>query len=60
MEKEFVKQCPYCNSIKTSLQFNPQLKRMVSKCLECNYSGTSVFLDVEKSMAKQAIRVKSK
>ncbi len=38
--------------------YNPDIRRVVSKCEECGYSGTTLFKDVEKSLAKsQTVKI---
>ena len=53
MTNQYVKQCPYCNSVSNHILFNRQLLRMVSECDDCGYSGTNLFTDVERSVALQ-------
>ncbi|MBS3157921.1 hypothetical protein J4206_01400 [Candidatus Woesearchaeota archaeon] len=57
MDKQYVKQCPYCNSVTNHIKFNIQLARMISECDDCGYAGTNLFTDVERSVALQ-VRMK--
>jgi len=57
MNKQYVKQCPYCNSVSNHMAFHRELTRMVSECDDCGYIGQNLFTDIEKSIALQ-VRMK--